>query len=668
MESARLAFIGCLFLSIGASSACAQSTAAEDPPQYGTPFAEVPDTRDINLYQVNIRAFSAAGDLAGVTLRLDEIADVGTNVIYLMPIFPVGEDSRSMVSTSTSPYSIKDFSTVGAEFGGLEDLRTLVDGAHERGMAVILDFVVNQTSWDHPWITENPDWYLQDEGGVIQELDPFPDVAALDLSNQDMRAALSEALRYWVFAANVDGFRFDYANNPPLEFWEQINGDLRSIDSRELILFAEGDRLENFDVGFDLNFGDKWYYDAIRPISTGAPASAIGNTSDIEYTNAGAEQQVVRYTGNHDTSADGTPIEVFGGTDGVMANFVVSAYLRGVPFLYGGQEVAFEQRIPFPWDSVKIDWNQNPDVTAEFKQVLDFRTGSTAIRRGDATDLSNDDVVAFSKVADGETVVVLANLRDGEAEYEIPASLAGTYNDAFSGVSVTLLENQTLSLAGFEYQVLFTATGSPSPPATGTGVEGIEDPVGVEDAVVVEDAEDAEGVEGVEGAVVEGAVIVEGSEGVGVEDAEGVESVTGEAAAEIVGADMSNTCVRIRNRWLDAYLYDEGDQATYGTIVDERAEWERITVDGYLAFRNKATKDFLTIENELGYVEATGGDASFWSAQWALQDYDGYQRLQNRWRSDRYLNIEEQLGYAQATAGQFIGSYSTHWELEAACE
>ncbi len=113
-----------------------------------------------NLYQVNIRAFSAARDLAGVTARLGNIQDVGTNVIYLMPIFPVGEDKRSKVSTSTSPYSIKGFTSVGSEFGNLEDLRALVDGAHERGMAVILDFVVNQTAWDHPWITEHPDWYL----------------------------------------------------------------------------------------------------------------------------------------------------------------------------------------------------------------------------------------------------------------------------------------------------------------------------------------------------------------------------------------------------------------------------------------------------------------------------------------------------------------------------
>lgn len=467
MKLMRLALTGSLLLTLGAcgqANSTLTSAAVQDPPQYGTPFAGVPDTRDINLYQVNIRAYSAAGDLAGVTERLDEIHDVGTNVIYLMPIYPVGEDERSKVSTSASPYSIKDFKAVGSEFGSLEDLRTLVDGAHERGMAVILDFVVNQTAWDHPWITEHPDWYIQDKNGVVQPLTPFPDVAALDLSNQELRAALTESLRYWVFAANVDGFRFDYANNPTLEFWKQINGNLRSIASHDLILFAEGDRLANFTVGFDLNFGFKWYYDALLPISTGASVKNLRTTTETEYTDADETQQVARYTGNHDTSGDGTPLEVFGGPRGVMANFVVSAYMRGVPFLYGGQEVAFSESIPFPWDSVTIDWSQNPQVTAEFKKVLEFRTKSKAIRRGALTDFSSDDVAAFTKVASNKKVAVFVNLRDHRTEYIVPAAMAGTYSDAYTGTSVTLAEGESLPLEGFAYRALTTAHVKPVPP------------------------------------------------------------------------------------------------------------------------------------------------------------------------------------------------------------
>src|ERR1700744_3642585 len=71
---------------------------AQDPPQYGTPFTGVPNPMDVNLYEVNIRPFSTAGNLAGVTTRLDNIKALGTNVIYLMPVYPHGTDSRSSVS------------------------------------------------------------------------------------------------------------------------------------------------------------------------------------------------------------------------------------------------------------------------------------------------------------------------------------------------------------------------------------------------------------------------------------------------------------------------------------------------------------------------------------------------------------------------------------------
>ena len=162
---------------------------SQDPAQYGTPYNAVPDAWDVNMYQAHIRPYSAAGNLAGVTARLDNIKALGINVIYLMPIYPHGTDSRS----SASPYCIKDFKSVGTEYGTLTDLRTLVDGAHARGMAVILDFAVNGTSWDHQWITQHPDWYNQ-SGGVIQQLASFPDVAALNFSNTAMRAALVDAM------------------------------------------------------------------------------------------------------------------------------------------------------------------------------------------------------------------------------------------------------------------------------------------------------------------------------------------------------------------------------------------------------------------------------------------------------------------------------------------
>nr|WP_315819347.1 alpha-amylase family glycosyl hydrolase [Paraflavitalea speifideiaquila] len=414
---------------------------AQDPPQYGTPYAGVPDPRDVNMYQVHIRPYSAAGNLAGVTARLDAIRALGTNVIYLMPHYPNGTDSRS----SISPYCIKDFKGVGAEYGNLTNLRALVDGAHSRGMAVILDWVANQTSWDHPWITQHPDWYVRDGNGVIQPLNPFPDVAALNFSSSAMRTEMINSMRYWVFAANVDGFRCDYANNAPLDFWTQAINNLRGITTHKLLMFAEGDRLENFNAGFDMNFGDQWYYDAIRQIAGGASVAQIQTTTNTEYTFAGASQQVVRYTANHDTEGDATPFSVFQNHAGVVVNFLVSAYMRGVPFLTSGQEVGHNQTIPWPYTSVKINWSANPTIAADFTTVLNFRTTSTAIRRGAMTNYSNTNVCAFTKISGSEKVVVMANLRNNTQTFVIPAALAGSYVDAYSGASVTLTSSNPIT-------------------------------------------------------------------------------------------------------------------------------------------------------------------------------------------------------------------------------
>ncbi len=425
---------------------------AQDPPQYGTPFNGVPDTRDVNMYQVHIRPYSAAGNLQGIIARLDNIKALGTNVVYLMPIYPHGTDSRS----TASPYCIKDFKAVASEYGSLSDLRQLVDGAHSRGMAVMLDFAVNGTSWDHPWITQHPDWYIRN-GGVIQQLANFNDIAALDFNNTAMRAAMVDAMRYWIFAANIDGYRCDFANNPPLDFWTNTINNLRSITSHKLLMLAEGDRLQNFQTGFDMNFGDKWYYDAIKQIAGGAPVSAIQTTTNVEYTYANSNQQVARYTANHDTETETTALNLFQNHDGVVANFLVCAYMKGVPFLTSGQEVDFNSTIPWPYQTTKINWNANPGAAADFAKILNFRTASEAIRRGTMTNYSNNDVCAFTKISGADKVVVMTNLRNSSKTFVIPSAMAGSYIDAYSNASVTLTSGATQTLGAYQYIVLTNA-------------------------------------------------------------------------------------------------------------------------------------------------------------------------------------------------------------------
>jgi len=457
----------------------ASSVYAQDPPQYGTPFAGVPDTRDINMYQVHIRPFSASGNLAGVTARLDNIKALGINVIYLMPIFPHGTDSRS----SASPYCIKDFKAVGSEYGSLADLRTLVDGAHSRGMAVILDIAINGTSWDHGWTVSHPEYYKR-TGTTIQQLGNFSDIAALDLNNAATRNAIKDAMRYWIFAANIDGYRCDYANNPPLDFWSEVNSNLRSISSHNLLMLAEGDRQENFQVGFDMNYGDRWFHSGLYDIANGGPVSQrLQDQSTYEYAKATGNQQIVRYTGNHDTytNDDGVrrPFVAFKNHNGIVANFLVSAYMKGVPFLMSGQEIDYEPKTDWPWTNFKFNWSQNPTAAADFAKILNFRTASAAIRRGDLTTYANDDISIFTKTLGSEKVIVMSNLRNASKSYVIPAALAGTYVNPYNNnASVTLTAGSTRNFAAFEYLVL-TNTNAPVVAVTGVSVSPATATVGL---------------------------------------------------------------------------------------------------------------------------------------------------------------------------------------------
>ena len=224
--------------------------------QSGKPFDNVPDRRDVSIYQVNMRVFSKEGNFRGVIARLDSIRALGFNVVYLMPIYPVGK-----LRAVNSPYCISDYMSVNKEFGTLDDLRELVEGAHERKMAVILDFVANHTAYDNPW-TQNKSWYLQDPQGNI--ISPpgmgWNDVAQLNFKNQDMRNALIAAMKYWILEANIDGYRCDYSDGPPHDFWKQALDSIKSIRPKNLLLLSEGSRSDHFRAGFDYNFGFRFFH------------------------------------------------------------------------------------------------------------------------------------------------------------------------------------------------------------------------------------------------------------------------------------------------------------------------------------------------------------------------------------------------------------------------
>ena len=417
--------------------------------QYGTPFANVPATEDIVMYEVNLRAFSTAGNLQGVISRLDELKSLGVNVIWLMPIHPIGT-----INSVNSPYSVKDFKAVSAEYGTLEDLRTLTTQAHLKGMAVIMDWVANHTAWDNAWIS-NKSWYTQDASGniVIPPGTNWQDVADLNYSNTDMRKAMIDAMKYWVLEANVDGFRSDHADGVPADFWSEAIANLRAIPNRKLIMLAEGaNTVQLLNAGFDLIYAWDFYY-RMKDVFAGQAATILYTTNTSEYNNVPAGKHRLRYTTNHDESAfENTPMVFFNGKQGALAASVVATFMGGVPLFYTGQEVGTQNRVPF-FSKSPINWTSNPDMLLAYKSIMSVYTQNEVARKGTNTNYSTADVVAFKKTLGTNEMVVISNMRNSAINYSLPAALQNTtWTNAITNTSISL--GTSLALSSYQYLIL----------------------------------------------------------------------------------------------------------------------------------------------------------------------------------------------------------------------
>lgn len=438
------------------TSALAQTTPAKvadkDPAQYGRPFVGVPESQNATIYQVNMRGFSKEGNFKGVLARLDSIQALGVNVVYLMPIFPIGK-----LKAVDSPFAVQNYTGVNPEFGTLADLRALVDAAHARGLAVMLDWVGNHTSWDHPWIQQHPDWYVHDaRGAMVNPIPEWKDIVQLNFANPQLRAAMIGALRYWVFQANIDGYRFDYADGPTQAFFTEALQNLNSIRTHKLLMLAEGDKKKyylqgGFQMCYDFGFMNVMNQEIF---GKGKSVKLIDSVNTANYRNAPPTARMLRYTSNHDVNSwEGTPQELFDGPRGAIAAFVVAAYMKAVPMIYNGQEVGYVERVPFMGPRKPIDWTPNPALTQEYKQLIRFRNGSNALRNGALASYSSDDVCAFTKIDGQGQVLTLVNLRNVPISYQMPTSVGSMgWRNAFDGKSTTL-SNQ-LTLQPYQYLVL----------------------------------------------------------------------------------------------------------------------------------------------------------------------------------------------------------------------
>jgi len=376
------------------------------------------------IYEVNVRDFSPSGDLKGVTRGLDRIQASGANVIWLMPIFPVGVLNAK--GPLGSPYAVRDYNAINPAFGTSADLRALVRAAHARGIKVILDWVPDHTSWDNVWITQHPEYYVHGDDGkpvVPRDLQGHPtdwtDVAQLDYHNPGLRSAMTAALRDWLVDFDLDGYRMDVAHFIPLDYWREANAALRAAVHHPILMLAEAGGLDMHRAGFDLTYS--WdAYGRLKAVWKGGPAYTLVPAELVDMRAMPAGGMRMRFTTNHDETAwDNPPVVLFGGSAGARAAFVAAALMPGRPLLYDGQEVESPQKLGlFERDS--IDWKQPAAAAARafYRRVIelsrrDAAFGADSLRAVSVSDSA--DVIAYRRGG----ALVLVNARDHEVSFTV---------------------------------------------------------------------------------------------------------------------------------------------------------------------------------------------------------------------------------------------------------
>ena len=420
---------------------------------------EHPDwSRDAVIYEVNVRQFSEAGDFEGVRAQLPRLRDLGVDILWLMPIHPIGEVNRK--GTLGSYYSVKDYYGINPEFGTEDDFRRLVDEAHEMGFHVILDWVANHTAWDNPLATDHPDWYERDWKGDFR---PTPwwdwsDIIDLDYSVPEVREYMADAMEYWVREFDIDGYRADVAGYVPLDFWEKVRPRLEQ--HRPVFMLAEWQTRDLHQEAFNATYAWEWK-DAMQNIArNGAGPQALYGYYSANESAWPMDAMRMVYTSNHDQNSwDGVPGRIYGNAyePAVVLQFIG----EGIPLIYSGQEAGNTKQLEF-FERDPIRWRDHP-LNALFTKLTQFKSDNRALHNGawgartvKVENTRPQDILTFVREKDGNRVVGIFNLDQRPHSFTFPDShVEGIYTNFADGSRNAIVQGENRRLDAWGWQVLF---------------------------------------------------------------------------------------------------------------------------------------------------------------------------------------------------------------------
>lgn len=333
------------------------------------------------IYSIYVRNYSEEGSFSAVEKDLDRIQRLGTDIIWFLPVYPIGEKQRK--GTLGSPYAISDYRKVNPELGTMEEFRHLVEAIHIRGMKCMLDIVYNHTSPDS-WLVQNhPEFFYRTPSGDMgNRVGDWADIIDLDYGNQKLWAYQIETLKMW--AQLVDGFRCDVASLVPLDFWLQARKEVSKVNpnciwlsesvepafildfrAKGITNLSDSEIYQAFDICYDYDI-----YELFREYLRGeSPLS--------KYIEAVNRQEYIypdnyvklRYLENHDQDRAAKIIT----NELSLINWTVFIYFqKGTTLIYAGQENKnIERPDLFYKDVINLDGKR--DMTALLSELYKIK-------------------------------------------------------------------------------------------------------------------------------------------------------------------------------------------------------------------------------------------------------------------------------------------------------
>lgn len=412
------------------------------------------DVRSLVLYQVFPRNHGPLGQLVEVTADLERIAALGVDVVYLMPLHPIGELGRK--GSLGSPYAVRDYRAVNPDLGTEAEFDALVDAAHGAGLRVMIDVVFNHTSPDSVLVQEHPEFFHRDaQGNPVTTVPAWTDIIDLKHPNPGLTRYLIDSLAFWA-RRGVDGFRCDVASLVPVDFWMQARAELDAIRPGLLWLaesphptfvaqrrslgmptWSDSEMFAAFDIEYSYDLWSIW-----QAVMTGQePVGRYLEMLRWQDATLPANYAKLRFAENHDQFR----IMRFAATpDRARAWTALMAFSRGPLMLYAGQESAASDW-PALFDRSPIEWGGYG--LTDFIRTLTAAKRHPAIRRGDFWILDDEPLVqaAWANPAGDDLAPVGAaglygvfnvSGHRGPARVQLPD---GRYDDLITGEQIDVI-------------------------------------------------------------------------------------------------------------------------------------------------------------------------------------------------------------------------------------